>query len=67
MKLAVGKKKKICTSFTDWEAILSEIITGELSQWIGWITYFTIHDLGVSYGRFDHHKLIEVFEDTSEI
>lgn len=59
-KLAVGKKKMKDTPFSDWEAILSEIITGD-SFGVDRIDYLlrdSFH-LGVAYGTFDHLKLIE--------
>lgn len=59
-KIAVGKKKMKDTAFTDWEAILSEIITGD-SFGVDRIDYLlrdSFH-LGVAYGTFDYLKLIE--------
>ena len=59
-KLAVGSKKLKDVNFTDWEAVLSEIITGD-SFGVDRIDYLLrdSYHLGVSYGRFDHAKLIQ--------
>ena len=59
-KLSVGSKKYKGGNFSDWEAILSEIITGD-SFGVDRIDYLLrdSYHLGVSYGRFDHAKLIE--------
>jgi len=60
-KLAVGSKKyRGDQPLTDWESILSEIITGD-SFGVDRMDYL-IRDschLGVSYGRFDFAKLVE--------
>src|SRR5262249_51706025 len=60
-KLAVGSKKyKGEQPLSDWEAILSEIITGD-SFGVDRMDYLMrdSYHLGVSYGRFDFNKLIE--------
>lgn len=59
-KLAVGVKKYRNATFTDWEAVLSEIISGE-SFGVDRIDYLLrdSYHLGVAYGKFDHLKLIE--------
>jgi len=59
-KLSVGSKALKQSSFTDWEAILSEIITGDAFgvDRMDYLLRDSYH-LGVTYGRFDHHKLIE--------
>jgi uncharacterized protein len=59
-KLAVGPKKLKDKQFTVWEAILSEIITGD-ALGVDRIDYLLrdSHHAGVAYGRFDHHRLIE--------
>ncbi len=63
-KLAVGAKKfkkyKSDGLFTDWEAILSEIITGDAFG-VDRMDYLLrdSHHAGVGYGRFDHHRLID--------
>ena len=59
-KLAVGPKKARDLQFSDWEAILSEIITGDAFG-VDRIDYLLrdSHHAGVAYGRFDHHRLID--------
>jgi HD superfamily phosphohydrolase len=60
-KLAVGSKKyKGDQPLTDWESILSEIITGD-SFGVDRMDYLMrdSYHLGVSYGRFDFAKLTE--------
>lgn len=60
-KLAVGSKKyRGDQPLTDWESILSEIITGD-SFGVDRMDYLMrdSYHLGVSYGRFDFIKLIE--------
>src|SRR5271163_4386054 len=58
-KLALGKKK--CKlEFSDWEAVLSEIIVGNVfgADRIDYLLRDSYH-AGVSYGRFDHYRLID--------
>jgi len=58
-KLALGKKK--CNlEFSDWEAVLSEIIVGNVfgADRIDYLLRDSYH-AGVSYGRFDHYRLID--------
>ncbi len=58
-KLALGKKK--CKlEFSDWETILSEIIVGDVfgADRIDYLLRDSYH-AGVSYGRFDHYRLID--------
>ena len=59
-KLAVGPKKYKDANFTDWEAILSEIITGN-SFGVDRMDYLLrdSHHAGVAYGKFDHYRLID--------
>ena len=60
-KLAVGSKKyRGEQPLSDWESILSEIITGD-SFGVDRMDYLMrdSYHLGVSYGRFDFNKLIE--------
>jgi len=59
-KLAVGKKKLGAVEFSEWEAILSEIIIGD-ALGVDRIDYLLrdSHHAGVAYGRFDHHRLID--------
>ena len=58
VKLALGPKK--CKlEFSDWETILSEIIVGDVfgADRIDYLLRDSYH-AGVSYGRFDHYRLI---------
>lgn len=59
-KLAVGPKYYRDAEFTDWEAILSEIIVGD-SFGVDRIDYLLrdSHHTGVAYGKFDHYRLID--------
>jgi HD superfamily phosphohydrolase len=59
-KLAVGPKKFKDAPFSDWEAILSEIITGEAFgvDRIDYLLRDSYH-AGVAYGNFDHNRLID--------
>lgn len=59
IKLAVGPKKLKEVTFNVWEAILSEIIVGDAfgADRIDYLLRDSYH-AGVSYGRFDHHRLI---------
>ena len=58
--MAVGPKKLKSITFTDWEAILSEIITGDAFG-VDRIDYLLrdSHHVGVAYGKFDHFRLID--------
>lgn len=60
LKLAVGPKKANDLNFTDWEAILSEIIVGDAFG-VDRMDYLLrdSHHTGVAYGKFDHHRLID--------
>ncbi len=62
-KLAVGPKKYKKGAFTDWEAILSEIIIGD-SFGVDRMDYLLrdSHHSGVAYGKFDHHRLIDTLK-----
>jgi HD superfamily phosphohydrolase len=73
-KLAVGPKKYKEARFSDWEAILSEIIVGDAFG-VDRMDYLLrdSHHAGVSYGKFDHYRLIDTIrilpksdEDSSE-
>jgi len=59
-KIAVGQKKLKDEPFTEWESILSEIVTGD-ALGVDRIDYLLrdSYHAGVAYGRFDHHRLIE--------
>ncbi len=60
VKLAVGPKKLKEVKFTDWEAILSEIIVDD-EFGVDRMDYLLrdSHHAGVPYGRFDHYRLID--------
>ena len=59
-KLAVGPKYYKGETFSNWEAILSEIITSDAfgADRIDYLLRDSYH-AGVAYGRFDHHRLID--------
>lgn len=58
-KIAVGPRK-YKDYFTEWEAILSEIITGDAFG-VDRMDYLLrdSHHIGVAYGKFDHYRLID--------
>jgi HD superfamily phosphohydrolase len=59
-KLAVGPQHYRKGGFTDWEAILSEIIIGDAFG-VDRMDYLLrdSHHIGVAYGRFDQYRLID--------
>jgi hypothetical protein len=59
-RLALGPKKLKSEPFTDWEALLSEIIVGD-SFGVDRMDYLLrdSHHIGVAYGKFDHYRLID--------
>ena len=59
-KLAVGPKKVNDLEYSDWEAILAEIIVGDAFG-VDRMDYLLrdSHHAGVAYGRFDHYRLID--------
>lgn len=61
VKLAVGPKKAKSLQFSDWEAILSEIIVGDAFG-VDRMDYLLrdSHHIGVPYGKFDHYRLIDM-------
>lgn len=63
IKLAVGPKKAKDLQFSDWEAILSEIIVGDAFG-VDRMDYLLrdSHHLGVAYGKFDHYRLIDTLQ-----
>jgi uncharacterized protein len=60
VKLAVGPKHYKDSRFTDWEAILSEIIVGDAFgvDRMDYLLRDSYH-IGVAYGRFDQYRLID--------
>ncbi len=60
IKLAVGPKKAKDLPFTDWEAILAEIIVGDAFgvDRMDYLLRDSYHT-GVAYGRFDHFRLTD--------
>ncbi len=59
-KIAVGPKVAKEFDFDDWETILSEIITGDAFG-VDRMDYLLrdSHHAGVTYGKFDHYRLID--------
>lgn len=60
VKLAVGPKELRGVTFSDWEAILSEVIVGDAFG-VDRMDYLLrdSHHAGVVYGKFDHFRLID--------
>ena len=60
VKLAVGPEKLPHVQFTDWEAVLSEIVVGNAFgvDRMDYLLRDSLHT-GVQYGRFDHYRLID--------
>lgn len=60
-RIAVGPEKATDGSqFSDWERLLSEIITGDVfgADRMDYLLRDSLH-AGVGYGLFDHHRLID--------
>ena len=59
-KIAVGPAKMPDRVFSNWEVLLSEIISGEVLG-VDRMDYLLrdSHHVGVAYGRFDHYRLID--------
>ena len=59
-KISVGPEKMRSVSFTNWEAPLSEIISGDAFG-VDRMDYLLrdSHHAGVAYGKFDHHRLVD--------
>ena len=60
VKLAVGQAKLPDETFTDWEAVLSEIIVSDAFgvDRMDYLLRDSLH-AGVGYGKFDHYRLID--------
>lgn len=64
VKLALGPRKveklRLDLSFDPWQAILAEIIVGDVfgADRMDYLLRDSLH-AGVAYGRFDHHRLID--------
>jgi uncharacterized protein len=60
VKLALGPKSAKDLGFSLWETVLSEIIVGDAfgADRIDYLLRDS-HHAGVSYGRFDHYRLID--------
>ena len=59
-KVSVGQEKLSDEEFTDWETLLSEIISSD-ALGVDRMDYLLrdSHHAGVAYGRFDHYRLID--------
>lgn len=59
-RIAVGKKKLPNAEFSPWEELVSEIIVGDVfgADRMDYLLRDSYH-LGVAYGHFDHHRLIQ--------
>jgi hypothetical protein len=60
VKLALGPEEAKDLTFNTWEAILAEMIVGDVfgADRIDYLLRDSLHT-GVAYGRFDHHRLIQ--------
>ena len=60
VKLAVGQAKLPDEAFTDWEAVLSEIVVSDAFgvDRMDYLLRDSLH-AGVGYGKFDHYRLID--------
>ncbi len=60
VKIALGAKEATDLTFSSWEAILSEVITGDAFgvDRIDYLLRDSYHT-GVAYGKFDHYRLID--------
>ncbi|MCA8947664.1 MAG: HD domain-containing protein, partial [Planctomycetes bacterium] len=59
-KLAVGRKHLKKITFSAWDELLSEIITGDVFG-VSRMDYLLrdAYHCGVAYGRFDHYRLVD--------
>jgi HD superfamily phosphohydrolase len=60
VKVALGPKKAGDLAFETWDGILAEMIVGDAfgADRMDYLLRDSLH-AGVSYGRFDHHRLIQ--------
>ena len=60
VKLAVGPAKLPDVTFSNWEAVLSEIVVGDAFgvDRMDYLLRDSLH-VGVQYGKFDHYRLID--------
>ena len=67
IKVAVGREKAPDLDFTKWESLMSEIIVGDAfgADRMDYLLRDAYH-LGVEYGRFDHHRLIDTLRILKE-
>ena len=67
VKLAVGPSKLAETTFSDWEAVLSEIVVGDAFgvDRMDYLLRDSLH-AGVQYGKFDHDRLINTLRIVPE-
>jgi uncharacterized protein len=63
VKLALGPKKATSMSFTTWEEMLADLITGDIfgADRVDYLLRDS-HHIGVAYGRFDHHRLVQTLK-----
>lgn len=69
-KIAIGPEKARDVDFSNWEALLSEIIVGD-ALGVDRMDYLLrdSHHAGVAYGKFDHYRLVDtmrILPDASE-
>ena len=60
VKIAVGPEKMKAAGFSNWETLLSEVISGD-ALGVDRMDYLLrdSHHVGVAYGKFDHHRLVD--------
>ena len=59
-KIAVGRKHMEDEEFSDWEILLSEIVSSDAlgADRMDYLLRDS-HHIGVAYGRFDHYRLVD--------